>query len=163
MLHRIFQRKPSVKQPNLSVRCAERGEVRGRLPLRARPLFSSLVLIYMSSIGEITSQAQSEQTIRSVLFYLVENRETGDIIRRGTTTDAGLLPNELILAPSTIYRMWLYDPATDLVGFEDIETPTAGQRFVIPPIQLRIPMAPDSDNDGLSDDAEFVIGTDPNN
>lgn len=55
----------------------------------------------------------------------------------------------------------MYDPSTGLIGFEDFETPTAGLLFRIPPIQLRIPFAPDSDADGLSDDAEFVIGTDP--
>jgi len=112
------------------------------------------VLFQIGLLGNIQGQA---------LFYLIENRETGDTVRRGTVTDAGLLQNELILAPETIYREWLYDPSTSLIGFEDFETPTAGSRFTIPPIQLRIPLAPDSDNDGLSDDAEYVIGTDPNN
>jgi hypothetical protein len=123
-----------------------------------------VLMLVLRDLGVLYCAAQDTGTMHQPpLFYLIENRETGEIIRRGTTTDAGLLPNELILAPETIYRMWLYDPVTDLLGFEDIETPTAGQRFRILPIQLRIPMAPDSDGDGLSDDAEFVIGTDPNN
>jgi LVIVD repeat/Bacterial TSP3 repeat len=104
----------------------------------------------------LSANAQS-----NFLFYLIENRETGDVVRRGTVTDAGLLPNELILAPTTVYREWLYDPVTGLLGYEDIETPPAGSRFRIPPIEMRIPVAPDSDGDGLSDDAEYVIGTDP--
>lgn len=115
-----------------------------------------LVLVACSAFGE--SVSASDQ-----LFYLIENRETGEVVGRGATTGSGLLPNELILAPETVHRMWLYDPASDMLGFEDVTTPTAGQRFWIPPIQFRIPLAADSDGDGLSDDAEFVIGTDPRN
>lgn len=96
-----------------------------------------------------------------MLFYLIENRETGDVIRRGVVADAGLLQNEVILAPETLYREWLFDPTSGLLGFEDFETPSAGLFFRIPPIPLRIPASPDSDGDGLTDDAEFVLGTNP--
>jgi hypothetical protein len=97
----------------------------------------------------------------SPLFYLIENRETGEVVRRGVVADAGLLRNEVILAPETIYREWLFDPSTGLLGFEDFETPTAGLLFKIPSIQLRLPAAPDSDRDGLTDDVEYVVGTNP--
>lgn len=109
----------------------------------------------------VLSQPANPPSVPS-LFYLIENRQSGDVIRRGTVEAGGLVPNDVNLAPQTIYREWLYDPATKLIGFEDFQTPTAGQRIHIPPIHMHIPAAPDTDGDGLSDDAEYVIGTDPN-
>lgn len=99
----------------------------------------------------------------SRLYYAVENLETSQVVRRGTTTAAGFSANSLILAPETHYRVWLLRANDGHIGFQEFKTGQAGQRFTIPQIVLGFPIAPDSDGDGLSDDAEFVLGTDPAN
>ncbi len=49
------------------------------------------------------------------------------------------------------------------LGTIDFTTPSSGSRFTIPTVNLKIPQTPDSDGDGLYDDAELVIGTSPSN
>ncbi|MCI0539451.1 MAG: Ig-like domain-containing protein, partial [Verrucomicrobiales bacterium] len=75
----------------------------------------------------------------------------------------GILSGNLILASSTRFRHWLYHVGTGYIGYSDFKTATAGNDFVIPAVPLTLGNAIDSDNDGLSDDAEFIIGTNPNN
>jgi hypothetical protein len=87
------------------------------------------------------------------------------------------------LAPNAVYRVWayrrrpvdvLYHPSVsdpersfrlaDVIGFVDLRTGPDGSFAKIPPIQLRALSNPhDRDQDGLSDPAEFVVGTDPEN
>ncbi len=93
--------------------------------------------------------------------YAVERLESGEVLQRGVTGAAGVAPAGLILAPETAYRYWLLEEATGLLGFSDFRTPSAGLTFSIPSVALGVPLAGDTDGDGLTDDAEFIVGTDP--
>ena len=101
------------------------------------------------------------QTTQSLYFYAIENLDTGEVVRRGTTGRDGIPSGSLILAPNTNYREWLFEAGAGLVGFTQFTTPAAGRPFTIPPINLELSQSPDSDGDGLDDDAEFIIGTLP--
>jgi hypothetical protein len=94
-------------------------------------------------------------------YYAIENLRTGEVVRRGTTGKQGIPANGLILAPTTPYREWMLEGATGFVGLTDFTTPASGLTFSIPPISLGLPQTPDSDGDGLSDSAEFIVGTNP--
>lgn len=118
-----------------------------------------ILLIFLG----ISFLAQAQPQSASRYYYAIENLDTGAVIRRGTATSAGIPPFSLILAPETNYREWLYAVESGLIGTVDFRSPTAGQNLQIPPVPLGLPGLPDSDNDGLSDDAEFAIGTNPNN
>src|SRR2546428_8498750 len=50
-------------------------------------------------------------------YYAIENLDNGQTIRRGKTTVAGIPQGDLILAPDTNYREWLYNADTKFVGF----------------------------------------------
>jgi hypothetical protein len=95
------------------------------------------------------------------LYYAVENLDNPALILRGRMTTEGLRPGELILRPDTPHRMWLLDPETGQVGYQDFRTPRAGFTFSVPKIALGPPLQRDTDGDGLTDDAEFIVGTDP--
>lgn len=97
----------------------------------------------------------------SLRRYAIESLVTGTIIQRGVVNSSGSGGNSVILAPSTQYRAWLFEPSTGLIGFRDFFTPAIGQPGSIPQVRLGLAYSPDSDGDGLSDDAEFVVGTDP--
>ncbi|NKB25505.1 MAG: hypothetical protein GKR87_14235 [Kiritimatiellae bacterium] len=94
--------------------------------------------------------------------YAVEEVGLGQVISRGTTEEK-VPAGTLILAPNILFRYWLYEVAAEKIGYVDFTTPGDGRQFTIPAVNLGISKASDYDNDGLDDDAEFVIGTDPNN
>jgi hypothetical protein len=93
--------------------------------------------------------------------YAIENLATGQIVRQGRMPATGLPPNELFLSPNTRYRAWFLRNDTLEVGQADFSTPDAGSFFSIPAIQVGLPRTPDLDGDGLSTEAEFIVGTNP--
>jgi hypothetical protein len=98
---------------------------------------------------------------QSRFYYAVENLDNGQVVRRDVVSSNGIPSGGLILAPQTRYRQWLFQADNGFIGFTEFTTPTAGSAFNIPATPLRPPVTPDSDGDGLSDDAEFVLGTNP--
>jgi hypothetical protein len=113
----------------------------------------------LANLVAVFGQANSQ----SRYYYAIENLDTAQIIRRGQTTTNGIPRNGLILAPSTHYREWLFEADTGLIGFSDFTTPPPGSRFDIPTIRLGLPLTPDTDGDGLSDDGERIVNGNPTN
>ncbi|MEM7391659.1 MAG: hypothetical protein AAF492_04855, partial [Verrucomicrobiota bacterium] len=93
-------------------------------------------------------------------YYAVENLTSGQILRRDVATSEGIPRGGLILQANNLYRHWLLDGGNLQVGMVEFVVPN-GVNFSIPSIPLRTPLTPDTDGDGLHDDAEFIIGTDP--
>src|SRR5262245_12054711 len=56
-------------------------------------------------------------------YYAIENVATRAVVRRGTSTGNALKATDFILAPNTRYRAWLFETATDEVGYQDFTTP----------------------------------------
>lgn len=107
----------------------------------------------------ITTFAQTLQ--QGSHFFALENLDTGEITQRGETGSSGIAFNSLTLAPNTKYRIWILQAETLNLGFSDIETPGNGRRIQAPTVVIGTPGVGDSDLDGLSDDAERIMGTNP--
>ena len=104
------------------------------------------------------------QTVQQGLhYYAVVNSDTGQVVQRGKAGSQGLAFNQLILAPNTHYRIWILQAATLLIGYVDVATGPSGTSSQLPAILLGTDISPDDDNDGLNNDGEFVVGTDPHN
>ncbi len=127
-----------------------RYQARLRIILGPKSLGTTLFLLAM-----LLAQGES--------YYAVENLQTGQVVRRGVTGSSGIPANELILAPNTLFRFWLYDPERNMTGRILLGTPDAGQQFSLPEIKLEMARGRDVDRDGLDRNAEFVLGTNPNN
>src|SRR5438445_2816200 len=96
-------------------------------------------------------------------YYVLENLNTGQVIQRGKTGSAGGAFDRLFLGANTHYRIRVLQAANLLTGEIEFTTPENGARFKLPEIRVGTDLSPDSDGDGLSDYAEFVVGTDPHN
>jgi hypothetical protein len=96
-------------------------------------------------------------------YFAIVGWFTGDIIQRGMTGSNGIAHDNLTLAPVTLYRQWILKAETLSVGYSDFTTPDGGGRFTFPDTVLGPSLAPDTDTDGLHDEGEFIMGTDPNN
>ncbi len=96
---------------------------------------------------------------RSVTYYSLTNLSTGFVIR-GTTTAEGTA-NNIILGASQRYRGVYYNPIRKTIGAVDFTTAPNGARTDIPIVFLAESTAGDSDDDGIPDDGEGVIGTNP--
>ena len=130
-----------------------------RLWLRLRrPMFLRVCLFLMIGVfGTFTSHAQNSD---SRYFYAIELLDTGEIVRRGVTTQAGIPSSgQLILAPNTDYRYWLYEVDTGYNGSASFTSAPSGRPTTIPEAPLGLSLRPDTDLDGLDDEAEFIIGT----
>jgi len=121
----------------------------------------TVVLSLLPSFVPFHGVALSQQNSAERHHYAIESLTTGEVLRRGTTTAAGLPDGSVILGPNRRFRLWLHDVDTGRVGHVEFTTPANGQRFTIPKVELGLAKTPDFDRDGLSDDAEFIIGTDP--
>ncbi|MCW8138074.1 MAG: Ig-like domain-containing protein [Planctomycetota bacterium] len=72
--------------------------------------------------------------------------------------------HRFLLRSNALYRLYKLDARTLRVGFIEFRSGRDGERFTIPPVPLRPQsLVHDQDGDGLSDVAEFVVGTDPTN
>jgi hypothetical protein len=94
--------------------------------------------------------------VENSVYYAIE---LPDGIVRGRSSASGTF--EVILPPDTAYRIHLYDPETQSYGSTDDRTGAAGVRAALPSVPWVEAELPDTDGDGLPDEAEFVIGTSP--
>ena len=83
----------------------------------------------------------------------------GDQVLRTRSDDAGRF--ELNLPPAAYYRVTYYDPVTDLVAVSRGKSADAGFETRLRTPWFQASAAPDTDRDGLPDDIELALGTDP--
>jgi hypothetical protein len=95
-------------------------------------------------------------------FYVVENLENGFTLR-GQLDDQGRFDN-LVLAPDSWMKIAYFDPHSGAIGSAIFHSQPAGQSTIIPgaPMLAGSELL-DTDGDGLPDEAEFIVGTDPAN
>lgn len=103
---------------------------------------------------------QSGTTLHERLFYLLMTSE-GEIVSRGLTDENGITATPVFLAANKLYQLWYYSPLANLIGSCSFTSADAGSRFKVATPLLSTDGGVDSDNDGLSDAAEMVIGTSP--
>lgn len=97
-------------------------------------------------------------------YFVIQDRDSQLVVRRGLTGNGGRIFNaETILAPNKRYRVWIFNPRERLLGWSDVDTPDPGERLQMVDVRLGTDIGKDLDGDGLSNEAEFVIGTDPQN
>jgi hypothetical protein len=122
------------------------------------------LLGFVAHAPELASQTSSGvRQVTGPHLYAVVNRDTGQVEQRGTAGSSGIAFSRLILAPNTNYRLWLLQMTTLLTGYADVRSPATGGTLNVPPILLGTDISPDADGDGLGADAEFILGTDPDN
>ena len=121
------------------------------MPSPARQLITPALLLVLAT------------PLPAAFHYAVEDKATGDIVRRGVQLETGIRSGEVILAPESAFRVWVYDSETKLLGFREFVTGGAGQVFSVDSVPLRHSASIDSDGDGLSNEAEMILGSDPNN
>ena len=94
------------------------------------------------------------------IYFALEDENTG-LIQRGQVGSNGGLGLGGVRA-DTLHRISLYAPTTNSYGSNSFVTSGAGTPTRLPhTVLFMADGAPDRDNDGLIDDAEAVIGTDP--
>ncbi|MBI2926318.1 MAG: Ig-like domain-containing protein [Verrucomicrobia bacterium] len=115
-------------------------------------------------MSTVPVRAQGDATLqRGLHYYVLENRDTGQIVQRGTTGSAGVAFDQLIVAPNTRYRIRVLQAGTLLNGRVEVTSGENGGRMELPVIRLGTDLSPDTDADGLNNDGEFIMGTAPNN
>ena len=90
------------------------------------------------------------------MFYMLVNGAYED--RFKLSTDRRL---SRVLQPTTSYKIWVYDPSRNMICSADFFSASNGSSRPIPPVVLLKDTGSDSDNDGLSAEAERIIGTNP--
>ena len=125
-----------------------------------RPFWRTAYVLVLALTGPY-SAALAQSTSQTRYFYAIEDLSNGTVVRRDETTKDGIPLNQIILAPNKFYREWLFQSNPQLIGSVDFKTPAPGYSFIVPKIALGLPSGPDTDHDGLTDDVEFVLGTNP--
>ena len=120
--------------------------------------FNVLTCLFFALFAFLCGNALA-QTTQSRYYFAVENLATGAVIQRGTTTAAGIPQGGMILAPDTSFRFWLLEAEIGVLGYRGLGTGFAGSAFRVRKVPITLPLLNDSDSDGLTDDAEFIVGT----
>ena len=114
--------------------------------------------------GRIVSNFVVDRTVfgGGNFYYAILNETSRQVVARGVMDVEGI--DRIILAPETPYRMLTFYAETLSFGYVRFTTPPSGSTFQIPCMDYH-PLSdpPDADADGLSDDLEFIAGTNANN
>lgn len=125
--------------------------IRQRLSNTAR-LPVAYVLFVLSACA-LTAQTNTEY------LYKIENTADGSVALRGTMQANGLIG--VALAADSTYQMSCVSRETLRWGVVTFYTQEVGSRFRIPPIGCYLDASGDADSDGLGNEAEAIVGTDP--
>lgn len=94
-------------------------------------------------------------------FVAIETPDVaGSPVLRELTSANGAF--EFFLPPETNYRVVRFDPANGFVSEFEGVTGVSGSETIVPFTAFAASTAPDNDNDGLPEDAEFAIGSSDN-
>ncbi len=111
------------------------------------------------SVFAFTGQSSSPLTL---YYYAIVNSNGDNVLRGQTYSDGVALPNGVLLAPNTLYRLWVLKADNLWLGFLDFTTGASGINIDLPPILVAPATSPDADQDGLSDEGEYIVGTNLN-
>ncbi|HEY1083972.1 MAG TPA: Ig-like domain-containing protein [Prosthecobacter sp.] len=117
------------------------------------------------STDEMVSTAAQDikawgEPVQSTHYYRLQ---AGQVVRRGRTTSAGA--SDFIMPPDERYELSMYDAANKEIGTSVGATGANGASHELNAMVFRSVTSlglPDTDNDGLVDEAEKIIGTLPN-
>ena len=113
---------------------------------------------YEYNVNSYSDTTPGRRDSRQVWYWL-RNETTGQVLR-GKLNGEGHFPIAA-LTPNTLYRARYYQAQQNLFGQVTFESADSGLVTEVPrPMLLPLdPSSPDTDNDGLPDAAEDVIGT----
>lgn len=94
--------------------------------------------------------------------FMIKDRTTGQVIRRGATGDDGSLGEGFALGANGNFEIFVFNPGSGLIGSGSFHTGPNGSTTLIPPLQLGSDLGQDFDGDGLSTPAEDILGLNPN-
>jgi len=112
---------------------------------------------FVMAASVATAFAQDPQA--GLRYWALEDRASGEIIQRGTAGGNGNVFTNMVLPPRSELRLWVVSAETLRVGYATVRTGRAGSRTRIPTIALSPPNVHDTDDDGLPDLIETVVGT----
>ena len=110
--------------------------------------------------ARLTVGAETKVTPRGPYYFAIADTNGENIVLRGSGTGDEINHRSMFLAPNTTFRFWILELETLREGYLDFTTPGSGTSFQLPPVPIWASLALDLDNDGLSDVAEGILGTD---
>lgn len=143
--------------------------VDGQLTVRIKSAEGSSTLVALDAldirrVGDAAAQAFNGYVdLTGRMYFAIQNVDTGFVFRGVTVANGALCPDGVNLAPNTRYRQYVVDPVTFYTGFSEFVTPPSGVNFEMPVIIMGQARFTDSDGDGLTDDAEFAVGSSASN
>jgi hypothetical protein len=100
--------------------------------------------------------AESVQSMANAFFVF----KAGGVVLRGQTDASGTF--ESVLPPNTPFSLIVFDPLRTMIASFDGQTASSGRMTMIPLLDfVSTDGFVDTDHDGICDEAEDVIGTDP--
>jgi len=121
------------------------------------------LLLAIFLIGLLTPAPRLEATplATGLHYYAVIDLTRAEVVQRGKAGANGIAFDQLILGSLRPYRILLLQAASFRVAEQSLTTPTSGSTFKVGAFTLQASRAPDTDRDGLPDDGELIMGTDP--